>query len=107
MIEGLKVTVNGVELIGLCKARATWHRVKAGRYREQAKSYADLVENDQAFSNKTSRGDLASQANESAGKHESQGQEMDFLAGHINPDESYLLENADLFKLGIVSDRHY
>mgnify|MGYP006908208059 CR=1 FL=1 len=99
MIEGLKVTVNGVELRSLCMDRAGHHRERARAYQEQIESMGDL---DLAVgAGKFSNGDPRDDLKEQKTGHDASAAEMAFIAEHLIEDEKYLLDRADLAKLGI------
>jgi hypothetical protein len=103
MIEGLKVTVDGQELIELCDKRAKHHRDRAAVYRNQVQV---MQENKIEGMHNTSAGDPTQQLSEKAKTHEGDAEEMEFIADHIQSDERYLLGREDLAKLGITRSRY-
>lgn len=101
MIEGLKVTVNGHEVITLCENRAAHHR-------ERAKVYADQVtsmEKNQIEGMNYSGGNPLDNLRQKQEQHEDSAAELDFIAKHILPAETYLLDREALHKLGISQRR--
>jgi hypothetical protein len=100
MIEGLKVTIAGTELVTLCESRAKYHDSRAGFYAAQKEALPDIDENVPTFSNVSKRPQDMMQ--ERIASHNAEAAELRFLAAHIKTDESYLLGREDLSKLGIV-----
>lgn len=98
MVEGLKVTVKGGELIELCFKRAEYHRKRVAAY---AKGEKALDENELEGMN-YSGGDPKRALAERKKKHDDEAAEMEFIAGHLLPDDDYLLDRNDLMRLGIV-----
>ena len=103
MIEGLKVTVDGSELVELCLSRSQWHSERAELYRNQALS---IEANKLEGMHNTSAGNPAEQLKEKAKTHEADSSELNFIAKHLVPGESYLLGREDLQKLGITKSRY-
>lgn len=103
MIEGLKVTVEGRELVELCDRRAKHHRDRVAVYRNQV---TVMQENRIEGMHNTSAGDPTQQLSEKAKNHEAEAEEMDFIADHIVKGEIYLLCREDLVKLGITRSRY-
>jgi hypothetical protein len=102
MIQGLKVTVPGPELVLLCTQRAEYHRERADQYDTQIESM--MVNQIQGMS--YTNGDPIKSLQDRKSKHDSEAEEMTFIAAHIAISESYLLGNEDLVKLGIVRSRY-
>ena len=97
MIQGLKVTITGTELRELCHARAKHHRERMAVYQTQLHSVQELqIEG-------THSGNPAKALEEKRAQHEAQAQEMEFIGSHIDTSETYLLDNSDLQKIGVVS----
>lgn len=103
MIEGLKVTVKGAELKELCFNRANHHAGRAAVYEGQVQAMVD--NNIEATGN--TGGDPIKALRDKQSQHACQCEELTFIAEHIDLTESYLLEDRDLQRLGIVSQRHY
>ncbi len=98
MIEGLKVTVVGTELKELCLKRAEHHKQRAGVYAAQATS---MEENEIGAMN-YSNGDPKRAIKDKQNQHENDSSELKFIADHLIADEQYLLERADLARIGIA-----
>jgi hypothetical protein len=103
VIEGLKVTVDGVELVELCDKRAAHHRERAAVYNNQVQV---MQENKIEAMHNTSAGDPTAQLRDKAKTHEAEAEEMTFIADHIEKDKCYLLGREDLVKLGITKSRY-
>ncbi len=103
MIEGLKVTVEGRELVELCLARSAWHAERAQLYRNQALS---IEANKLEGMHNTSAGNPAEQLKEKAKTHEADSSELNFISQHLVLSETYLLGREDLAKLGITKSRY-
>lgn len=102
MIEGLKVTIQGHELVELCQKRADYHHERAAAYESEIASLkANRIEGMQ-YTN----GDPINSMTEQKKMHEHEAGEMNFIAQHVNMQEDYLLGREDLFKLGIASSRY-
>lgn len=102
MIQGLKVTVSGIELKELCEKRAAHHTERASVYTAQAES----MEKNQIEGMNYSGGDPKRALLEKKMGHEADASELTFIAKHIRLDEEYLLDNTDLHKLGICKARY-
>jgi hypothetical protein len=101
MIQGLKATIRGIELRQLCSARARHHRERAATYAQQkANMEAASIEG----MNYTG-GDPIKSLGDKLEQHEAEAGELEFLAAHLDADESYLLAREDLHKLGICKSR--
>ena len=103
VIEGLKVTVDGKELMDLCASRSQWHSERAELYRTQAIA---IEANKLEGMHNTSAGNPAEQLKEKAKTHESDAAELKFISQHLVPAETYLLGREDLQKLGITKSRY-
>jgi hypothetical protein len=102
MIEGLKVTVKGGELRDLCDQRSKHHDERATVYEKQiADMNANAIEGMQ-YTN----GDPVKALQERRTQHLSEAREMHFIATHIDPTESYLLDRDALHRLGITANRY-
>ena len=103
MIEGLKVIVDGPELVDLCMGRSVWHLDRSRLYRQQAVAMeANRLEGMQ----NTSAGNPVDQLKEKARGHEADYEELQFIAKHVDLKENYLLGRDDLVKLGITKSRY-
>lgn len=101
MIQGLKVTVPGPELKELCHLRSEHHTGRAKVYAEQV---ASMEQAKITAPNNYSGGDPVEALRKKKDEHTNSAKEMEFIAEHIDIKEDYLLERADLAKLGIVKD---
>lgn len=101
MIEGLKVTVSGTELRELCMKRAAHHRERAKVYEGQRIS----MEQNEIEGMNYSNGDPKRVLKDKWTEHESEAAELEFIAEHLVPVESYLLDAPALAKLGIARSR--
>ena len=102
MIEGLKVTVSGDELRGLCTKRADHHRSRAKVYSQQVESMTVNEIEGMAYTN----GDPRRALGDKRSQHENEAAELDFIAEHLVAAEDYLLDSAALQKLGICKSRY-
>jgi hypothetical protein len=102
VIEGLKVTVNGVELRLICHKRAKYHQERAAKYAEQIESMKEGQIEGMAYTN----GDPIRSLQDRLVQHEAEESEMRFIEDHIALNESYLLGKEDLVKLGITKSRY-
>lgn len=94
MIEGLKVTVTGSDLIVLCANRAAHLEDRAKTLKEQLPTLDSL----QVPNTSNRPGD---DAREKIKRHTFQAAEMRFISQHIEPEEQYRLSDHDLVKIGI------
>ena len=99
MIEGLKVTIKAPELQTLALKRAEHFAEKASALRKQLPTLDELD-----VPNSSNR--PGEDARKKIENYEAQAAELCFVANHLDNSESYLLDNADLHKLG-VSYRGY
>ena len=102
MIEGLKVTVDGTELMELCFARAKYHDDRAIAYKKQI----DSMELSKIEGMQYTNGDPIGALRDKLTQHVNEGLEMEFIANHIVLAEEYLLDSAALHKLGICKSRY-
>lgn len=104
MIEGMRVTVSGKELVLLCKNRAIHHLERAEKYQLQIVSMKqNMIEGGMT---NTSSGDPVKSLENRRDSHESEAAELTFTADHLVADETYLLGRDDLMKLGIATSRY-
>lgn len=104
MIEGLKITVSGTELRTLCLTQAGKLKAKAERALEQADVY-ETAEVQTGVQQSTSNRDPVEDLRAAAVTHNSNAQELVFIADHLEPLETYLLGREDLYRLGIIKER--
>lgn len=97
MIEGLKVTIKGDELRSLCVTRSNHHTNREAFYVQKQKDLAGINLHDGRSSGRDPADDLKNKAE----GHNSSAAELQFIADHIVLDETYILDRADLAKLGI------
>ena len=102
MIEGLKVTINGPELVKLCTDRATHHENRAATYARQIDSMKEDAVEGMQYTN----GDPVKNLEGRMSHHQRESSELTFIAKHIDKSEQYLLERQDLEKLGICKSRY-
>lgn len=103
IIEGIKITINGTELQELCQNQATHHFERATVYAEQLLAMkANEIEGMEY-----SGGDPTKAISDRRDKHKAEAQELKFIADHINPAATYILDTRDLAKLGIVTNSRY
>jgi len=103
MIEGLKVTIEGVELRQLCMQRAQHHRERAQVYAEQIASMEAAEIQGANYTN----GDPIRALKTKHGEHINEANELEFYGAHIDFREKYLLDHSALNKLGIVQKNYY
>lgn len=101
MIEGLKVFVSGVEVADLARERARLHEERAALYEKSIEDLASSAEDLKGTSSNPNE-----QLRARADEHRSSAAEMLFIAEHISPTETYLLDREALFRLGIVKNRY-
>ena len=104
MIEGMKVSVDGGELIALCEARAKYHEDRAAFYRKQV---TGMPAEDVLQFNKSGSNSPMEAMQERIEKHQDQAAEMVFTAKHLLRGESYRLDRGDLVLLGIVKGGYF
>jgi len=105
MIEGLLVTISGSELRALCIKHALHHRERAKIYASQNTS---LEENKIEISDAMAFGSDPKRALKAKREwHESEADELDFIAAHLMHGEQYLLDRDDLAKIGISQRSHF
>lgn len=98
MIEGLKVTVGGIELRDLCLKQAGFHEQRRDKYEASVKSLGDVAPEGVNYSN----GDPKKALSDKVTLHDNSARELRFIADHLEPNESYLLDSMALVKLGIA-----
>lgn len=102
VIEGLKVTVSGVELRDLCLKREEHHESRVATYEAQIASMnASRIEG----MNYTG-GDPVRALEDKKSTHAAEADEMRFIAEHIDISMRYILGREDLVKLGIAKSRY-
>lgn len=98
MIEGLKITISGKELAECCQARVSHHLNRAQVYKDQA----DNMEQAKVQAMQYTNGDPVKALRDRQTQHQTDADELRFIACHIDQNESYLLSRDDLTKLGII-----
>lgn len=98
MIEGLKVTVKAHELRALCEKRAAFHAERRKTYAGQAKN----LENAEVEGMQYSGGDPKKALRDKETQHANSAAELQFIAEHLDANETYLLDLSALTKLGIT-----
>lgn len=97
MIEGIKATVTGTELIGLLMKQSAFHTERARVYQDQVQSMLDskiaLPEN---YS-----GNPREQLETKVTQHKNSAAELDFILTRIEKEEKYRLGSEDLVKIGV------
>lgn len=101
MIQGLKVTIPGPELHGLCHKHADYHEERAQVYQKKL----DLLQNDGIEAMDYTNGDPKKPLGDKALHHGNAAKELRFIAEHLDLGEQYLLDQTDLAKLGITQGR--
>lgn len=99
MIEGLKVTIAGDELRTLCYERADRCQSQADKADDQAGS----IERDALGATGYTNGDPVRALRDLKERYAAEAKELRFIGDHIDIDEEYYLQRADLAYLGIVS----
>ena len=102
MIEGIKVTITGTELRDLCLARAEHHVNRQNAYTQQLESMKFNQIEGMSYTN----GDPIKSLEDKRLEHANAGAEMLFISKHLKPDEEYLLDRNDLFRLGITKSKY-
>lgn len=100
MIEGLIVTLEALELRGLCQSRADFHR---GRCDEYAKNLSALEASAIEGMNYTG-GDPKRAVKERMDTHRTEQYALQFIAGHLDMNQTYRLGNHDMKRLGIGNE---
>ena len=101
MIEGLKVTVVGVEVSELARKQAAFHSERADFYGKQVAMYADHQSSSPGLQY-TSHQDPKTAALQKQSEHKYKSDHLEFIAAHIKPAEEYLLDSSALKTLGIL-----
>lgn len=98
MIEGIKVTISGGELKGLCLAEAQRNRDRAKVYTDQRANFEAAEIEAMQYTN----GDPKKALSDRIAAHLRTAEEMEFIAEHVKLAEDYLLDYGDLYGLGII-----
>jgi hypothetical protein len=98
MIEGLKVTIATKELRELCLKQAEFHAQRQVTYAENAKNLEDAEIEGMNYSG----GDPKKALRDKETQHANSAAELRFIADHLAPDETYLLDGSALTRLGIT-----
>jgi hypothetical protein len=104
MIEGLKVTVPGPELVAMCLRHAEFHESRVAFYLGQKEALPEIDEETPDFSNVSKK--PREMMSERIKTHKAEAQELRFYAKYLKAGEDYLLDRSDLSRLGIVSNRY-
>lgn len=97
-IEGLKVTIDGVELRSLCIQQADFHKSRASTYAEQSRN----LEGAEIEGMHYSGGDPKKALKDKQAEHENKHRELMFIADHLKLDEEYLLDRSALAEIGVI-----
>lgn len=109
MIEGLKITLPGLEVQRLMRARAAHHEKRREDYR---KTYETLsaamsgMNREQAPKLSSMNNDPVEQAKQGIERHEAKQCEFTYLAKFVDLTETFLLDTADLHQLGVIESRY-
>ena len=98
MIQGLKVTLTGDKLAVLCTKRAEYHQGRERVYAEQVENMRKAHVEGMNYTGGDPKAALQAKAQE----HANEASAMAFIAENLDRSESYLLDNQDLHRLGIV-----
>jgi hypothetical protein len=96
-INGLNVSLSGIMVRQFCIDRAVERRLRAKLYEQQIKTLGEA-----GIDMGTASNDVKARAVENAKNCQQDADEMDFLASHIDPAETFILTKYDLQRLGIV-----
>lgn len=102
MILGIKITIPGKELHSLLWERAEYHMKRMDAYAEQIKSMKDNKIEGMTYSG----GDPIKVLKDKHDQHSNQERELKFIAKYLDTNETYMLDDNDLRKLGIISNRY-
>lgn len=97
-VEGLKITIGSEELKEHILERAKYHRDRAEFYDKQGAS----LEQGGLSSSLTSNDPVGS-LKKSSEQHREKSAYYSFMAGHIIPNEEYILSEGDLSRLELAS----
>lgn len=101
VIEGLQVTVAGVEVAQLATKQAKFHAARAAFYGKQVEMYAGVQDGAPPVQY-TSHQDPKAAAQQKQTEHQQKVDHLIFIADHIKADAEYLLDNAALSTQGIL-----
>ena len=97
------MTIPGAELRGLCEERAAHHAERVVVYQQQVDSMKDAKIEAMQYSG----GDPVKALQDKRDGHQTQADEMTFIAAHVDVSESYLLDRSDLERIGVVRTGRY
>jgi hypothetical protein len=100
MIEGIKVTIGGPELIQLAKKHADELAQKAALLTAQLQTIDEVSSPNKSFN-------PGQEARQKVESYEGLSRELRFIAAHIDETETYQLARSDLNTLGIVKNAFY
>lgn len=93
MIEGVKVSVSGKELKAHLEARSLYHKEQADAYSKRRTAMSSLQEE------RNVSGDPVGMFRAEEKAHSQKAQMFAFLAGHIDPDETFRITGYELVLL--------
>ena len=100
MINGLQSKIPGKDLIELMQKQINFHHDRAAIYENQLNVLAEAgIE----MSNMT--GDPKAQALAKGDEHKKSAGELSFMLKYIDPQETYILSQYDLIKIGVIGSR--
>lgn len=104
VIEGLKVTVLGIEVAELARKRSEHHTERVAHYRKHLGLYAGANEGeeDAGLALTTSHNNPKATLIAKMKEHQQQQVHMAFIADHVKLDAEYLLDNGALVTLGVI-----
>lgn len=109
MIEGLHVTVPGTEVQRLLTERAAYHEQRSADYRktfETLSAAMEKVEREDMPKLSSLNSDPVTQAENGMKRHAAKSRENAFMARFVDTSERFLLDIADLERLGVVESRY-
>lgn len=106
VIDGLKVTVKGTEVVELAKKQAAFHADRAAFYGKQIELY-EGVQDSATGLQYTSHQDPKSAAQQKQTEHAGKADQLHFIATHIKADAEYMLGNDALATLGVIKTNRF
>lgn len=102
MIEGLTITISGVELKTLCEQAALYHRERSENKRKESERCKHIAEEHKGEDRGWSAQSFMYKAKDLSEREDQLAKELDFYAAHLEPEERYRLGEKELNKIGIV-----
>ena len=99
MSKGLVAHVPGAELIELCGKQAAFHRERSDAHRQAADALQDVVAAELQYGSMLSP---KRAAQDKTTEHANKARYLDFLAAHVNANETYELSQQDLVTIGVL-----